>query len=379
MRYREINKAGVKVSVLGLGCMRLPQDGKKIDRPHALRMMHTAADRGVNYFDTAYMYHGGESELVVAEALKEIGRDKVFVATKMPCSSVETKGDLDRILDDQLKKLDVNTIDFYLLHAVSANTWKKMEEFEVQTFLDKAVESGKIRFPGFSHHDSLNNFMEVLDAYPGWVISQVILNYMDEKYQAGLRGCQYAAAKNVGTVVMEPLKGGWLADKVPDGALDLFRAENRDVSAVEWALRWLSAIPQVSCILSGASSMRQLEENLDSFDRFGRLEGIELTDAEVELFESARLAFLQHKGVGCTSCGYCMPCPAGVDIPGVFANYNLIKIFDSAGQARMRYPRMIYSGTSGEKCAACGRCGELCPQKLPIPELLKEAHEAMSS
>ena len=392
MQYRKLHKTDVKLSALGLGCMRLPQEGKNVDRPHALRMMRTAAERGVNYFDTAYMYHGGESELVVAEALKEIGRGKVYVATKMPCSQVEKKEDLTRILDDQLKKLGVDTIDFYLFHALSANTWEKMQQFDALTFLDKAREAGKIRFPGFSHHDSFDNFKEIIDAWPEWVVCQIILNYLDEKYQAGLQGSVYAAGHNVNTVVMEPLKGGLLTASAPESVTSLFRGADKDApqankdnsqakkntSLAEWALRWVYGVPQVTCILSGMSDMRQLEENLDSFEKFGKLDNIELGGAEKELFEAAKMAFLQYKGISCTSCGYCVPCPAGVDIPAVFANYNLIKVFDSVGQAKMRYPRMIYSGTSADKCVECGACEQKCPQKLPIAALMKEAHAAMA-
>jgi predicted aldo/keto reductase-like oxidoreductase len=378
MVYRDIYKADVKVSAMGLGCMRLPQDGGRIDKPHALRMMHTAVERGVNYFDTAYMYHGGESELVVAEALKDIGRDKIYVATKMPCSNVEKKEDLERILDDQLKKLGVDTIDFYLFHAVSTGTWKKMLEFDALTFLDKAIEKGKIRFPGFSHHDGIANFKEVVDAYPKWVVCQIILNYMDDKYQAGLEGCLYAADKKVNTVVMEPLKGGMLTANIPDGVTSLFRAANPDITLSEWGLRWVYGVSQATCALSGVSNMAQLEENLASYEKFERLGYAELSDSEKTLYEDVKLVFLRHKGVSCTSCRYCMPCPSGVDIPEVFGNYNLIKTFNNSGSAKMRYSRMVYAGTSADNCTDCGRCEKLCPQKLPIASLMKEAHAAMT-
>ena len=378
MQYRNLHKADVKLSALGLGCMRLPQEGKQVDRPHALRMMRTAVERGVNYFDSAYMYHGGESELIIAEALKEIGRNKVYVATKMPCSQVEKKEDLTRIMDDQLRKLGVETIDFYLFHALSANTWEKMQRFDALTFLDKARKAGKIRFPGFSHHDNFDNFKEIIDAWPEWAVCQIILNYLDEKYQAGLQGSVYAAEKGVNTVVMEPLKGGLLTANAPESVLSLFRGADNSATLAEWALRWVYSVPQVTCILSGASDMKQLGENLDSFEKFGKMENIELSSAEKELFEAAKMAFLQYKGINCTSCGYCVPCPSGVDIPAVFANYNLIKVFDSVGQAKMRYPRMVYSGTSGDKCTECGACEQKCPQKLPIAALMKEAHAAMA-
>ena len=378
MQYRSLYKEDIKLSALGLGCMRLPQgEDKKIDRPHALKMMRTAVERGVNYFDSAYGYHGGESEVVVGEALKEIGRDKVYIATKMPCGQVQSKEDLTRILDEQLKRLGVDTIDFYLFHAVSANTWKKMLDLDALTFLDKAVEKGKIRFPGFSHHDSLDHFKEVIDAYPKWVVAQIILNYLDNLYQAGLDGCAYAAERNVNIVIMEPLKGGVLTNKVPENVAALFREADPGVTLAEWALRWMYSVPEATCILSGMSDMRQLEENLDSFDKFGRLADIGLSEAEKKLFDDAKLAFLQYNGVSCTTCRYCLPCPANVDIPGVFGHYNIIKIFNDVGQAKMRYGRMLFSGTSGGECAECGRCEELCPQHLPIMELLKEAHAAM--
>jgi len=357
--------------------MRLPQDGGKIDRPHALRMMRTAVERGVNYFDTAYMYHGGESERIVGEALKEIGRDKIYVATKMPCSSVDKKEDFTRILDEQLSKLGVDTIDFYLLHGLSRGAWKKMRELDALTFLDKAAEAGKIRFPGFSHHDDCDSFIKIIDAYPKWVLAQIILNYLDDQYQAGLPGSAYAAEKGVGTVVMEPMKGGMLISDVPENVAKLFQDQNPDITLAEWTLRWAYSIPQATCILSGASSMAQLTDNLDSFDKFAGLECIGLTESEQKMFETAKFEFLKMKGIFCTSCRYCMPCPAGVDIPGVLANYNLIKMFNQTGSAKMRYGRLIYSGVSADKCTECGKCEKACPQQLPIMEIFKTAHDAM--
>jgi len=295
----------------------------------------------------------------------------------MPCYQIENTEDMERILDDQLKKLQVDYIDFYLLHALSANTWEKMQELDILAFLDKAIEKGKIRYPGFSYHDSLDTFKKIIDAYPKWVVSQIILNYLDDHYQAGLCGVAYAAEKGVSTVVMEPLKGGWLASSVPESVIELFRKENKNISLTEWALRWVYSIPEVSCILSGASNMQQITENLDSFDRFDKLDSIGLTEKEQKLFETAKLAFMQHKGISCTTCRYCLPCPAGVDIPGVLGNYNLIKMFDSAYSAKMRYARLVYSETSGDKCTECGKCEKACPQKLPIMQLMKEGHEAM--
>jgi len=377
MQYRRFIKAGVDVSALGLGCMRLPQDGGRIDKPHAFRMMRAAVESGVNYFDTAYMYHEGESELVVGEFLRDAGRDRPFVATKMPCSSVKSKDDLRRILDDQLKKLGVDAIDFYLLHALSEKTWKQMLELDILTFLDKAVEAGKIRFPGFSHHDGADNFKEIVDAYPRWTAAQIILNYLDDRYQAGLDGCAYAGENDVGIVVMEPMKGGALVSGIPDGVSALFREADPGVTPAEWTLRWAYGVPQVTCVLSGASSIEQLEENLRGFERFSKLDAPALTEAEQKLFASAKQEFLKVKGINCTACRYCMPCPSGVDIPGVIANYNLIKMFGQTGSAKMRYSRLVYSGTSADKCTECGRCEEVCPQKLPVAEIFKTAHGAM--
>ena len=377
MQYRDIKKANVKVSALGLGCMRLPQSDGRIDRPDALRMMHTAVERGINYFDSAYMYHDGDSEPFVGEAIKEIGRDKMLIATKMPCSMVEKKEDLERILDDQLKKLGVDTIDFYLFHNLNVKNWTLMQRFDALTFMDKAVEKGKVRFPGFSHHDNVENFTEIIDAYPRWTIAQTILNYLDDHYQAGLEGVRYAMQKDINTVVMEPLKGGMLTASAPESVVALFKDANPDVSIAEWAMRWVYSIPEVSCILSGMSTMQQLEENLNSFDRFEHLSSIELSDSEKALFAEAKRVFLEHSGISCSSCRYCMPCPGGVEIPLVFGHYNIIKMFGNHSQAQFRYPRMMDTKTSADNCIECGRCEGLCPQHLPIMELLKEAHAAM--
>jgi len=377
MQYRQLYKTDISLSALGLGCMRLPQDNGKIDRPLALKMMRTAAERGVNYFDSGYFYHGGESETVIGEALNEIGHGKVYVATKTPCSQVESTEDLNRILDDQLKKLGVDTIDFYLLHALTTGVWEKMRRLDVIDFLEDVIKKGKIRYTGFSHHDNTDNFLQIIDDYPKWTVAQTILNYLDDQYQAGLRGVCGAGEKNVGTIVMEPLKGGHLSADAPESVKKLFDSFEPGVSMAEWAFRWAYGAPHVKCILSGMSDMMQLTENLDMFDRFERQGRAGLTEDEQRLFADAKLAFLQQKGVGCTACRYCVPCPENVDIPGVFGNFNLVKLFGNTGSAKMRYSRLIYTQTSADRCIKCGRCENVCPRKLPIMELLNEAHAAM--
>jgi len=270
MKYRKFGKTGLDISVLGLGCMRLPVIGKdrsRIEETEATKMVHLAIDEGINYIDTAYPYHtkdfskGGASEPFLAKALKNGYRERIYLATKLPCWLVHSRNDMDRYLEEQLKRLDTGCIDFYLLHALNRPTWKKMVRYGVFGFLDDAINSGEIRYAGFSFHDDIDLFKEIVDAHD-WSFCQIQYNYFDEDFQAGRSGLEYATDKGLGVIVMEPLRGGSLINDLPNAARDVLVESAGGRSRVEWALRWLWGQPQVSVILSGMSNLNQINENL---------------------------------------------------------------------------------------------------------------------
>lgn len=382
MQERTMGRSSVAVSTFGMGCMRLPlavnSDGSThygtIDEPEAIRMIRHAIDSGVTYLDTAYPYHQGNSEKVVGRALLDGYRSRINLATKMPVWQTDTYADFVRILDEQLEKLQTGTIDFYLLHALNRQTWDKIKKLDVLGFLDQAKKAGKIRYAGFSFHDQLPLFREIVDSY-AWDMCQIQLNLLDENYQAGLEGMTYAAERGLGVVIMEPLRGGALARKVPADIQAVWNQSETKRSPVEWAFRWLADFPQVSTILSGVSTMEQLEDNLRIFEdaRPGTL-----TPAEKNLVARVQDLYRQKIKVGCTGCNYCMPCPSGVAIPEVFRLYNQAYLYDDLNASRRQYQNLITKKQDAACCVACGHCEPLCPQGIAIIDKLAEAHIILS-
>jgi len=378
MQYRPFGTLGFEVSALGFGCMRLPvvgADASQIDRPLALRMIRHAVDRGVNYIDTAYPYHGGNSEAVVGEALRDGYRDRVKLATKLPVWLVKRPTDVDRLLDEQLRRLGDEHIDLYLIHNLARSTWPLVRRHRILERLEKAQAAGKIGHLGFSYHDSFDLFKEIVDSYPGWKVAQIQYNYANETVQAGTRGLEYGAAKGLAMVIMEPLLGGCLAAPPPRVAAVYAQAEPRR-SPVEWALQWLWHKPQVAVVLSGMSAMAQVEENLACAERSGVGR---LTASELAVVQAALHEYLGSVPIPCTKCRYCMPCPKGVDIPVAFDLYNGVRAF---GGNQGLLNRIIYQGhlaaSHGGLCAACGACMKKCPQKIDIVTWLRTVHEEMS-
>lgn len=372
MNYRTLGRTGVSVSILGFGCMRLPladHDVTRIDEKQALGMVHHAIERGINYFDTAYPYHsaspnqGGTSEPFLAKALRNGFRERVYIATKLPSWLVNSRSDMDHFLEAQLRRLDTSTIDFYLLHSLNKKTWEKLVRLEVFDFLDRAKQSGKIRFAGFSFHDELDVFKSVVDAF-GWDFCQIMYNYFDEHFQAGREGLQYAAGKDLGVVVMEPLRGGALVHGLPEKARDILRETVPGRTEVEWALRWLWKQPEVSMALSGMSDMGQLTENLGIAEE---LSDFSWTSGESGAIDQVNRIINRLQRVSCTSCGYCMPCPQGVDIPRNFMLSNDFHMLSDQG-ARVRYYRLLGENERASNCIQCGECLDKCPQNIPIPE-----------
>ncbi len=380
MRYRQFGRCGFEVSALGFGCMRLPcvgGDQSQIREDEAVRMVRYAIDEGVNYVDTAYAYHGGNSERFVGRALADGYRDRVKLATKLPVWLCKSCDDFDRLLGEQLERLATDHVDCYLLHSLDNKSWSKVRDMGVLDFLAKQLELGRIRYAGFSFHDSYEAFTGIVDAFD-WDFCQIMLNYVDVEYQAGLAGLRYAASHGLAVVVMEPLRGGKLAANLPDevvAALGAGSDGGEGRSPAEWALRWVWNLPEVSVALSGMSRMEQVVDNIRIAS--DAAPGA-LTERQLAMLARAREAYMARTRVACTECGYCQPCPQGVLIPDVFGLYNEAGVFNAWEGSRRMYGGIVKASRDASKCAECGQCEAACPQQLKVIELLKEAHAALA-
>lgn len=375
MQYCSFTKDELKVSKLGFGCMRFPVlggDSGKIDKNLATEMLHYAVDNGINYIDTAYPYHKGNSEEFVGQALKGGYREKVYLATKLPCWLTHSYEDFEKYLDEQLHRLQTEYIDFYLLHALSEDTWNKVHNLKVLEFLDEAKNKGKIKYVGFSFHDDLNVFKSIIDSYP-WDFCQIQLNYMDRQYQAGLSGMKYAADKNISLVIMEPIKGGKLS--VASNEIDsIWNKSDIKRTPAEWALRWVYNLKEVSVVLSGMSTMDHVVENIKTAQN---AIPNSLTEKELRLIDEAADIYVKNIKVGCTSCEYCLPCPEGVSIPNIFESYNNMYVYGTEKESRSTYNRYIELKIDASNCVECGQCESACPQHLSIIESLKDADKIL--
>ena len=372
MNYVPFGHLGFNVSRLGFGCMRLPTraDGEKsaVDREEAVRMIRRAIDGGVTYIDTAYGYHGGESETVVGLALRDGYREKVTLTTKLPYWAVEEKGDLDRVLDTQLKRLGLPSVDFYILHAMSRDAYAKLDALDFKGFYDRALRDGRIGRTGFSFHDDYDTFLRILGDYP-FDMAQVQFNYLDVDHQAGLRGIREAGKRGTAVVVMEPLRGGALA-RPPMQIKTLIDGNERGWSPAEWALRYVGDQKEVVTVLSGMSEMKQVEDNLRIFGQDDFKPGM-LTQADAAFTDLLRGEYKKRMPIGCTGCEYCLPCPRGVAIPRLFRQYNEAKMLGRAESFIDGYKTALEKERDAGRCVRCGRCEGLCPQHLPIMDWLK--------
>lgn len=370
MNYRNFGQTNLNTSILGLGTMRLPiieGDNSKIDEPKAIELIRHAIDSGINYIDTAYPYHGKNSELIVGKALKDGYREKINLVTKSPVWLMKTYEDFSKYLDEQLEKLDTDCIDIYLLHALNNNTWQSIKNLDVFKFIKEAKASGKIKHIGFSMHDSYEVFEDIIDSHD-WDMCMIQLNYIDKNYQAGVKGLKYAGSKNIPVAIMEPLKGGLLVNP-PDEIQSIWNEQSSDRSSIEWSFKWLANFPEVKVILSGMNSIKQVDENIKITNSL--IEN-SLSDFELSLYEKVKETYDSRIMVHCTKCQYCMPCPFGVDIPRNFALYNESYMYNCQKNASYKYLKMLSADRQASNCKACGACEPKCPQNIKIIDELKK-------
>ena len=371
-------KNGDNLSILGYGCMRFPTKAGRIDEDRAIKLIHTAIEGGINYFDTAYIYNGGQSEVVLGKALAGDYRDKVKIATKLPYYMVHRPETAKKIFNTQLDRLKTDRIDYYLLHMLSdLSSFSKMKDLGVMDYLENLKASGTIGNIGFSFHGGKADFEEIIKAYP-WDFCQIQYNYMDENFQATKSGLKLAAAMGIPVVIMEPLRGGKLTDKLPKEAVATFRKADPNRSMAEWGLRWVWNHPEVNLLLSGMSDEEQLEENLRiaSSSRENSL-----SKEDLEVFEKVKSKILGKTKIPCTACGYCMPCPYGVNIPGCFSIYNDKYLTGGGPTSSLWKYAQTLGGLSKEtafasRCTKCGKCEPHCPQGIKVrDELAKISKE----
>lgn len=376
MNYR-LDKNNNKISLLGFGCMRFQNTLGKIDFKKTEEQIMTAFHGGVNYYDTAYVYPGSEAAL--GEILEKNGiREQVFIATKLPHYLIKNLDGLEKLFQEQLRRLRTDYVDYYLMHMLSdVATWNRLKELGIEQWLAEKKASGAIRQIGFSYHGNSDMFCQLLDAYD-WEFCQIQYNYMDEHTQAGRKGLNYANSKGLPVIIMEPLRGGRLVNNLPEEAKKLFAEYKESYTPAQWAFRWLYNQPEVTCVLSGMNTLEMVEENIETA---ATTEVGSLGAAEEEMLQNIVKAINSRMKVGCTGCGYCMPCPKGVDIPGTFSAYNR-RYCDSKFWAFADYmicTALRKNSTAASNCIECGKCEKHCPQHIEIRKELKNAAKELEN
>jgi predicted aldo/keto reductase-like oxidoreductase len=374
MQYRKFGKLDFQVSALGFGAMRLPTQEKQVNEDEAREMVYYAIDHGVNYVDTAYPYHGGQSEKFLGKILKDGYREKVKVATKLPTWLTNEKADFDKYFHEQLQRLQMEYVDFYLLHGLNAKSWAKVRDLGVIEWAEDQIKQGRVKYLGFSFHDKPPVFTEIIDAYD-WTFTQVQYNYMDIDTQPGTEGVRHAASKGIAVIAMEPILGGRLVDP-PEKIQALWDTAEIKRTPADWALQWLWNQPEISVVLSGMSTMQQVEENVVSADRSRT--NI-LTQAELELISNVREQYKTFAIIPCTQCEYCMPCPSGVNIPRNFEIYNLGIMYEKQAMARDGYKNWMGEAIRANNCTQCQECEEKCPQSIPISRWMPIVHDVLGN
>ena len=371
MKYRTMGKLNIKASAFGLGCMRFngPASGDSvIDEQKAISLIRRAIDGGVTYLDTAYVYLDKTSETVLGKALLDGYRDKVTIATKMPAEYVHNRAEMEALLESELRKLQTDHIDFYLMHGINKEKWEYFKSIGAPEFFEDMKRAGKIRYKCFSFHGPYGDFEYILNDWD-WDMVQIQYNFMDVNNQAGEKGLRLAGSKGVPVVIMEGLLGGRLS-RAPSNVQALYDAFPVRRSAVEWAFRWLCNHPEVSVVLSGCNEAEQIDENLRIFDT---VESGIMSDEELRLMAQVRGAYLSRTKIGCTGCRYCMPCPNGVDIPGVFSVWNNVSLYDTDPRWDWGLRQIREKNSGADRCVGCGACEAACPQHLNIIESLQLA------
>ncbi len=378
MQYRKLIKNGPDISLLGYGCMRFPTKGGSINKELTFEQMKYAFDQGVNYFDTAYPYHGGKSEVVLGEFIKNNNiREKIFIADKLPAFLVNKTEQAKKFFTTQLDRLKTDYIDFYLMHMLtSMSDWEKLKSFGILDFIAEKKQIGEIKYIGFSYHGRPGDFIKILEDYD-WDFCQIQYNYIDENYQAGKAGLIRAHQLGIGVVVMEPLRGGALANQAPDKAKEIFKSYKEERSPANWALRFTMNHQGVGTVLSGMNDIEHIKDNLNAASSTPENS---MTQEELSIIEDVKNVYKELMKVSCTGCNYCMPCPFSVDIPLIFADYNS-KYFFKGGLGSFQYLAR-HTGMMGEKsgvnlCTNCNKCIKHCPQNIDIPSKLKEAHKVL--
>ncbi|MBR7178319.1 MAG: aldo/keto reductase [Oscillospiraceae bacterium] len=376
MQYR-LDKYGNQLSALGFGCLRFPQKNGKIDMDATREQIRLAVERGVNYFDTAYVYSGSEAAL--GEILESEGlRDRVNIATKLPHYLIKSRAALERMFQEELKRLRTDHVEYYLMHMLcDLDTWEHLKRLGIEEWIAQKKASGQIGQIGFSYHGSSDMFCRLVDVYD-WDFCQIQYNYLDEHAQAGRRGLHHAAAKGIPVIIMEPLRGGKLVDLLPREAKAVFAASGKGWTPAQWGLRWLWDQKEVTVILSGMNSVEMVNENIDTacdarVGAFG--------EAEREIIAKAVAAINASVKVGCTGCGYCQPCPKNVDIPGAFAAYNRYHTESKKG-ARKEYLKCTLfrkNPTAAGNCIGCGKCEKHCPQGIEIRKELENVRRELET
>ena len=371
MKYRTYGKLGIQGSVFGLGCMRFngPASGDSIiDEQKAISLIRQAIDGGVTYLDTAYVYLDRTSEIVLGKALRDGYRDKVTIATKMPAEAVHNRAEMEALLEEELKKLQTDHIDFYLMHGIDLAKWEYFKSIGAPEFFDDMKREGKIRYKCFSFHGPYEDYERILTD-SDWDMVQIQYNFMDIHNQAGTKGLELAGSMGIPVVIMEGLLGGRLA-KAPENVQALYDAFPVKRSPVEWAFRWLCDHPEVAVVLSGCNEAGQIEDNLRIFDT---VEPGIMTLEEKKLIDDVREAYLSRTKIGCTGCRYCMPCPNGVNIPGVFSAWNDHSLYNADPKTDWNLNQILEHGEGADLCVSCGACEAACPQHLEIIDGLKQA------
>ena len=383
MLYNKLGKTNLEVSRLGFGAMRLPtkNSNNNIDEIEASKMLEYGIENGINIIDTAYPYHAegldgnGNSEVFIGNFLNENTlRDEIILQTKSPSWLMEKHSDFEFYLNEQLKKLKTDYIDIYLLHSLTVPDWNKVNDLNVLDFLDDCLSSGQVKHVGFSSHIEVDYLIEILDEYPKWEVVLTQMNYLDEYYQSGIMGLDYLKQTNVGSMIMEPLRGGRLVENIPSDVSKLWNTAEVKRTPVEWALQYLWNRDDVDCVLSGMSSLKQVKENIDIASKVD-----EISANDQELIREVARTYRTHLGNNCTRCGYCMPCPHGVDIINCLTEYNIAHMMQNPKASAMQYFSLIDDDSRADSCVRCMECLPFCTQMINIPDELQKVYEYFGS